>query len=74
MPLPPPPPHQLPLPWSPSSPPPLPLLPLAPLPPRQVWTGLSPPHQARLRQVLIALLQEVAHVADAPGEDYAPPS
>jgi hypothetical protein len=70
---PPSPPSQLPLPWGPP-PSPLPPLPLTPVLPRRVWTGLPPPHRAQLRLSFIALLQEVARVADAPGEDHAPPS
>jgi hypothetical protein len=71
---PPSPPSQLPLPWRPPPPPPLPPLPLTPVPPRRVWTGLPPPQRAQLRLSFVALLQEVARVADAAGEDHPAPS
>jgi hypothetical protein len=37
-----------------------------PLVPKQVWSGLSPPERARLQQTLVAVLQEVVRVRDAP--------
>ena len=57
-------PRQLPLPWLLPLPPSLPPPPLLPLTPPQVWTGLAPPQRARVRQALIAVLQEVAGVRD----------
>jgi hypothetical protein len=41
-------------------------LPATSVPPQQVWGTLAPPERARLRQTLVALLQEVARVRDAP--------
>jgi hypothetical protein len=34
--------------------------------PKQVWGRLSPPERARLQQTLVAVLQEVVRVRDAP--------
>jgi hypothetical protein len=57
-------PHPLPAATSP----PRPLVP--PRPPAAVWPTLAPAQQAQVRAALVALLQEVAHVGDAPGEDH----
>ena len=58
----------LPLPLPLATSPPLPLTP--PRPPAAVWPTLAPAQQAQVRQALVALLQEVAHVGDAPREDH----
>jgi hypothetical protein len=58
------PPIQLSLPWGSAPAPPLAITPV-PLPPRSVWAGLAPPEQARVRQTLVALLEEVVRVRDA---------
>jgi hypothetical protein len=64
------PPHQLalPLPRPMAASPPRPLVP--PRPPAAVWATLAPEQQAQVRAALVALLQEVTHVGDAPGEDH----
>ena len=43
-----------------------------PRPPAAVWAALAPEQQAQVRAALVALLQEVAYVGDAPGEDHPP--
>jgi len=58
------PPIQLPLPMGPALGP-SPAIDRTPLPPRSVWAGLAPPERARLRQTLVALLEEVVRVRDA---------
>ena len=41
-----------------------------PRPPAAVWPTLAPAQQAQVRAALVAILQEVTHVGDAPGEDH----
>jgi hypothetical protein len=66
------PPHQLPLPSPASTIPVAPALLVPPLPPNAVWQAMTPAQHAQIRQSLVALLQEVVHVGDAPREDYPP--
>jgi hypothetical protein len=56
--------QQLPLPFPELPPPPHPPPEAPVLPPAQLWATLAPPLQARFRQTLLHLLQEVLH--DAP--------
>jgi hypothetical protein len=57
----------LPLPLPTATSPPRLLVP--PRPPSAVWPTLAAEQQAQVRAALVATLQEVAHVGDAPGED-----
>ena len=44
------------------------------LTPERVWANLTASQQVEIRQLLIAVLQEVLYARDRTGEDYGPPS